>query len=83
VLARRAANERSQPPRREAVDRWRGPVFCERVVQAGSRDLQIEMGGDACLVVDPFVFFGDRDLLARIRDALGAPDTKEPSEESD
>jgi hypothetical protein len=55
---------------REAIDLWQGTVSCERVNQSGSRDLQISLWGDCCLVVGPFLFFGDRDLLRRIRMAL-------------
>jgi hypothetical protein len=58
------------PQRVEAIDRWRGTVFCERVVQSGSRDNQVELWGNSCLVAGPFLFFGDRDLLDRIRDTL-------------
>jgi hypothetical protein len=58
------------PQRVEAIDRWRGTVFCERVVQSAGRDHQVELWGDSCLVAGPFLFFGDRELLDRIRDTL-------------
>jgi hypothetical protein len=57
----------------ECIERWQGTVYCERVHQPASRELQVRMWGDCCLVAGPFLFFGDRKLLARIRDCLGTP----------
>jgi hypothetical protein len=50
----------------EQIDSWKGTLYCERLHQPGARALQIEMWGDCCLVVGPFLFFGDRELLARV-----------------
>jgi hypothetical protein len=58
------------PLRVEELHRWRGAVFCERLNQPGSRDPQIELWGDSCLLAGPFLFFGDQDLLDRIRGIL-------------
>jgi hypothetical protein len=61
------------PKSPEAIDLWRGTIYCERLNQPGSRDPQVGLWGECCLVVGPFLFFGDRDLLRRIRVALGEP----------
>jgi hypothetical protein len=55
----------------ECIDRWQGCLYCERsTTRTGSWDDQVQEWGDCCLVVGPFLFFGDRDLLERIRAAL-------------
>jgi hypothetical protein len=51
----------------EVVGQWRGTLYVERSHSGGTR---VEFWGDCCLVAGPFVFFGDRDLLARVRVAL-------------
>src|SRR5262245_35867860 len=61
------------PKIRERIDDWAGTVYCERVNQPGRRDLQIKDWGDCALKVGPFIFFGDRGLLARLRNALRPP----------
>jgi hypothetical protein len=58
------------PQMPEFIGGWQGTVYCERVPDPRSRDDQVRLGGDCCLRVGPFVFFGDRDLLARIRACL-------------
>jgi hypothetical protein len=56
----------------EKIDTWAGTLYCERLHQPGARALQIELWGDCCLVVGPFLFFGDRELLARASAILHA-----------
>jgi hypothetical protein len=55
---------------REHIDRWRGTLYCERLRQPGNRDEQAALWGDCCLLVGPFLFFGDRELLRKVREAL-------------
>ncbi len=63
--------ELSRLPRgRSQVDQWRGTLYCERGPAGGDwADLQRQWG-DCCLVVGPFLLYGDRELLGRVRDAL-------------
>ena len=58
---------------REQIDRWRGTLYCRQ--KTGEKDWsdQVHYWGDCCLEAGPFIFFGDRELLARVRAALGAP----------
>jgi hypothetical protein len=54
---------------------WKGVVYCERVDEERAEDLVGHWAG-ACLWADPFVFFGDPQLLGQIREVLrpaGAP----------
>jgi hypothetical protein len=60
----------NRPKVAERVASWRGTVYCERMVSPASRDLQIDLWGDCCWSVGPFVFFGDRELLTEIRTCL-------------
>jgi hypothetical protein len=62
------------PKMAECLGQWRGTVYCERLRHPESRDPQVEAWGDGCLEAGPFLFFGDRDLLARIRAELQAPE---------
>jgi hypothetical protein len=71
----------------DAIDEWEGTVFCVRATQAPEdEDPRLEMWGDCGLRLGPFLFFGDRQLLARIRDALAdlgveaAPRRREPGQ---
>jgi hypothetical protein len=57
------------PKDRASLDRWAGVVYCEECPRIAARDLQC-LWGDCSLRAGPFVFFGDRDLLGRIREAL-------------
>jgi hypothetical protein len=66
----------SLPKSREAIDRWEGIVYCERLFRLGTRDLQMQLWGDCCLQVGPFLFFGDRNLLARIGACLLGPERR-------
>src|SRR5262249_45518279 len=58
------------PRAREHIGDWEGTLHCERLNQPGARDLQIQLWGDCCLKVGPFIFFGDPELLAQVRTAL-------------
>jgi hypothetical protein len=61
----------SLPKDPKRLARWRGTLYCERGPGDHWPDLQ-EQWGDDCLVVGPFLFFGDRELLGRVRAALKA-----------
>jgi hypothetical protein len=63
------------------MQRWAGVVYCERVrypadrervVEYEYRDEVVQSWADCGLRAGPFLFFGDPELLARIRTALGA-----------
>jgi hypothetical protein len=60
----------------EQIGLWRGTVYCEVLRPAGMRGQLLDQWGDCGLGVGPFVFFGDRALLRRIRAAL-IPDPPE------
>jgi hypothetical protein len=49
---------------------WQGTLYCERGPADDWSDLAWQWG-DSSLIAGPFLFFGDPDLLARVRDALG------------
>ncbi len=51
------------------IGRWKGVVYCEEYPRAEARDLET-LWADCAWRAGPFVFFGDRELLARIREAL-------------
>jgi hypothetical protein len=53
------------------MDRWAGVVYCEHLRHPDSREEILASWADCGLRVDPFVFFGDPEMLARIRTALG------------
>jgi hypothetical protein len=63
----RDLNELSKDPRR--IQEWQGTVYCERV---GENDVShlLEQWGEHCLGVGPFLFYGDAQLLERVRDTL-------------
>jgi hypothetical protein len=50
---------------------WAGVVYCERLRHPENREEILASWADCGLRADPFVFFGDPALLARIRTALG------------
>jgi hypothetical protein len=66
--------ERLQLLRRfpEQSDRWRGVVFCERDRHLGGEigESEWQRWGAYGMRIGPFVFFGDPDLLGRIRRAI-------------
>lgn len=51
------------------IHEWRGVLFCERVGENDSANLT-DQWGDHCLMVGPFLFYGDTDLLHRVHAAL-------------
>jgi hypothetical protein len=55
---------------RENIAAWRGAVYCERAPGPVRREEQMRDWGDCCLHIGPFVFFGDREMLAEIRTSL-------------
>jgi hypothetical protein len=61
------------------IDRWRGTVYCERMQQPEEREILSRLWGDCGLIAGPFVFFGDPDLLAEIREALSQAERLAPS----
>jgi hypothetical protein len=60
---------------RKYAEQWRGIVFCECVRDPFPclQRTEIEAWGDCCLQAPPFLFFGDPELIALIRDALLDP----------
>jgi hypothetical protein len=63
--------ELSRPIRdRSHIDRWRGTLYCMRGSAGGARAELSRDWGDCCLVVGPFLLFGDRELLGQVRAAL-------------
>jgi hypothetical protein len=66
----------SLPKDPNQLARWEGTLYCERGPGSHWPDLK-EQWGDDCLVVGPFLFFGDRELLGRVRAALQELSTSE------
>jgi hypothetical protein len=65
------------PKDRQQIDRWRGTLYCERFPSEVMRSDQACLWGDCCLVAGPFLLYGDRQLLARVRAALSCPPASE------
>ena len=61
---------RSLPRQSDRIDRWRGTVQCEWLVDWQAAELFLEQWGECGLAQPPFVFFGDKDMLAQIKEAL-------------
>jgi hypothetical protein len=57
---------------RRKMDPWAGVVYCERPRRYETVSYAVDSWAECGLRADPFVFFGDPALLARIRTALGA-----------
>jgi hypothetical protein len=55
---------------REKIADWTGILYVEKRGADSDWSITVALWGDCCLVVGPFVFFGDRELLARVRDVL-------------
>ena len=55
------------------IERWRGALYCEQGPGGDAWSDLRRQWGDCCLILGPFLFFGDPDLLARVRDVLTAP----------
>jgi hypothetical protein len=63
--------ELSRPIRgRSHIDQWQGTLYCERGPAGGDWADLARQWGDCCLVVGPFLLYGDRELLGRVRAAL-------------
>jgi hypothetical protein len=55
----------------EQIERWQGILYCEHAQCLGATWPSLtQHWGDCCLVVGPFLFFGDPHLLGRVRAAL-------------
>jgi hypothetical protein len=54
----------------ERAEQWRGTVLCEWLVNWETADLFLEEWGEFAFALPPFVFFGDKELLERIKKAL-------------
>jgi hypothetical protein len=63
----------------DRAEQWRGTVQCEWLVDWQPAELFLEQWGEHGYGQLPFVFFGDKDLLAQIKDALRAGDTSAAS----
>jgi hypothetical protein len=50
------------------IREWHGVVSCERMGENVTRATHVL--GDRCLVVGPFLFYGDAEMLQRVRTAL-------------
>jgi hypothetical protein len=57
------------PALRERIADWNGTVFCRKSISGDAMD-EDSNAGDCSMRVGPFFLFGDRDLMARIRDTL-------------
>jgi hypothetical protein len=55
------------------IDEWQGTVYCEKWPDQESRQCQAAVWGDCCLLAGPYLFFGDRAILAEIHQALRTP----------
>ena len=55
--------------KQEWIGRWRGTLYCKR--NRGGEELAY-LWGDYHLVVGPFLFFGDPELLERVQTALAS-----------
>jgi hypothetical protein len=68
-------NSLCKDPKR--IRKWRGTLYCERIGERDVAHFYIEQWGDHCLLVRPFLFYGDPELLERVRNALAsiAPST--------
>jgi hypothetical protein len=64
-------NRLPRDPKRAHV--WRGTLYCERGPGGDAWADLARLWGDCCLTVGPFLLFGDRALLDRVRSALTGP----------
>ena len=55
------------------IAEWQGTVYCERWPDQEARKYQAAIWGDYCLQAGPYLFFGDRAILAEIHLALQTP----------
>jgi hypothetical protein len=61
------------PKVRQFLHLWSGTLFCQRKRGESDRSSARENWGDCYLETGPFLLFGDRELLARVRAAFGPP----------
>src|SRR5262245_3335815 len=61
---------RSLPRVADRAEEWQGTVLCECLVNWDTGELFLEEWGEYALARPPFVFFGDKKLLAKIDEAL-------------
>jgi hypothetical protein len=54
----------------ERLHDWKGVVYCERNLDDPNRALRLHLWGECCLCAEPFLFFGDPELLEEIRHAI-------------
>jgi hypothetical protein len=52
---------------------WHGTVLCEHLVNGETAELFLEQWGEYAFARQPFVFFGDKTLLAQIDESLRKP----------
>ncbi len=52
------------------AEEWHGTVLCECLVNWETAELYLEQWEEYSLARPPFVFFGDKELLAQINEAL-------------
>lgn len=52
------------------ITRWQGTLYCERGVREPNWSKLTGQWGDCWLAVGPFLLYGDRELLARVRAAF-------------
>ena len=62
-------NQLSKDPSR--INEWRGVLYCERFGERDRSELA-EQWGEHSLVAEPFIFYGDNELLARVQTALAS-----------
>jgi hypothetical protein len=64
------------PKDQKQINRWHGTLYCERgpegLFEGNDWSDLTHQWGDCCLVVGPFLFYGDRELLGRVLAALTA-----------
>jgi hypothetical protein len=59
------------PKQPEQIERWQGILYCEHAQCLGATWPRLTQDwGDCYLVAGPFLFFGDPQLLGRVRAAL-------------
>jgi hypothetical protein len=54
----------------EFMEPWRGTLYCEWGGEGRRWNNLASQWGDCHLIAGPFIFFGDRELLARVRAVL-------------
>lgn len=52
------------------IQHWSGTLYCERIGNKNASHLIEQWGDEHCAIVGPFIFYGDAELLKRVRVAL-------------